>query len=207
MVRRITEEFVPYIEELITNAYKIPNLSAIILFGSVVKGTADKSSDIDIMFLVDVPYDPTCKKEWDIIMSILNDIMRTKERKIQPIITTLKHADKDLLRAVAKEGVVIYGNAFTASADNLQLRPHILLTYDISHMPPAEKTKIYRIIYGYKMRKQVGVKEYKSVFDGVLRHGLKVSNATFIFPLDIGKEVETALQRAGAKTTSFEIWM
>ena len=84
------------------------NLKCLILYGSLAKGTARQTSDIDLLAV----FDKSDKK----IRKTLADIMGTleTERSITVLSTSLEDFQKEkipLYTAVKKEGKVIYGNA------------------------------------------------------------------------------------------------
>ncbi len=75
----------------------------VILFGSWAKGKAGKSSDIDIAVVVDKFSGDYLKAS-----SELFNIVRRVDKKIEPVLLSMKNNKSGFLDRVIKEGKVIY---------------------------------------------------------------------------------------------------
>ena len=92
----------------------ISRIHSIILFGSYVKGTATKQSDIDLLFIVDNLKD---KKLREVIDRESASYQYTHNTKISPLITDIKEF-KEMLKSkefnvgkeVKESGVSLYGH-------------------------------------------------------------------------------------------------
>lgn len=75
----------------------------VILFGSWAKGKAGKSSDIDIAVVVDKFSGDYLK-----VSSELFNIVRRVDKKIEPVLLSMKNNKSGFLDRVLKEGKIIY---------------------------------------------------------------------------------------------------
>jgi len=145
------------IERFVEKAKNIPNLECIILFGSLIRGEADKRSDIDLLIVFDE------KNPKSHIPEIMNIVTSLKpHREIKPTLTNLTDYDEDFLKTVLREGEVLWGKIIITT-DKILLEPFRLISYDISTLKPSKKVKVSRIIHGYQSKKMINgkIKHYK----------------------------------------------
>lgn len=107
-LRTILEEIMPKITNKITSS-----LHAIILFGSYAKGTATKSSDIDLLFIVSNIKDKDVR---DIIGRECASYQYSHNIKISPLITDmgefkkmLKSKEMNIGKEAKEYGIALYG--------------------------------------------------------------------------------------------------
>jgi len=145
------------IERFVEKTKNIPNLKCIILFGSLVRGEADRRSDIDLLLVFDEENPKSHIRE---IMSIVTTLK--PHREIRPTLTNLTDYDEEFLQTVLREGEVLWGKILITN-NNLLLKPFRLISYDISTLKPSKKVKVSRIIHGYQSKKTVNgkIKQYK----------------------------------------------
>lgn len=145
------------IKKFVEKIQGIQNLECIILFGSMVRGDADKRSDIDILLVFN---DENPKSYIPQIMRIVTTLK--PHREIRPTVTNLTDLDEEFLQTVLREGKILYGK-IVITPDKLLLRPYRLVSYDISKLKSSKKVKISRIIHGYQSKKTVKgkTKQYK----------------------------------------------
>ncbi len=108
-LKAILEELIPKITNQITSS-----LHSIVLFGSHAKGTATKSSDIDLLFVVSNIKDKTVR---DVIERECANYQHSHNIKISPLITNMEEFKKMLKSKymnVGKEakdhGIALYGS-------------------------------------------------------------------------------------------------
>ncbi|BDZ71596.1 hypothetical protein [Methanobacterium petrolearium] len=69
--------------------------------------------------------------------------------------------------AMSGEGVLLHGKAFTVSAEGLNLKSRVILSYDTTQMDQNHRNKLNRALYGgistYKKNGQRIVKEYPGI--------------------------------------------
>lgn len=82
---------------------KVLPVKMIILFGSWAKGKAGKSSDIDIAVVVEEFSGDYLK-----VNSELFNIVRRVDKKIEPVLLSMKNNKSGFLDRVIKEGKIIY---------------------------------------------------------------------------------------------------
>lgn len=145
------------VERFVEKTKNIQNLECIILFGSIVRNEADKRSDIDLLIIFDE------EKPKSHISEIMNIVTTLKpHREIKPTLTNLTDYDEEFLQTVLREGAVLWGKMIITS-EKLLLKPHRLVSYDLSTLKPSKKVKVSRIIHGYQSKKIVHgkIKQYK----------------------------------------------
>lgn len=145
------------IKKFVERVQDIQNLECVILFGSMVRGDADKRSDIDILLVFNNENPKSYIPE---IMRIVTTLK--PHREIRPTVTNLTDLDEGFLQTVLREGKILYGK-IVITPDKLLLKPYRLISYDISKLKPSKKVKISRIIHGYQSKKTITgkTKQYK----------------------------------------------
>ncbi len=78
-------------------------IKMVILFGSCAKGKASKSSDIDIAVVVDKFPCDYLKASADLF-----NIVRRVDKKIEPVLMSMKNNKSGFLERILKEGKIIY---------------------------------------------------------------------------------------------------
>jgi predicted nucleotidyltransferase len=87
-------------------ARKVKNylpVDMIVLYGSHVKGTATKSSDIDIAVIVDKLSDDYLKVSTDLF-----DLVRSINKRIEPVLLCRSKDKGGFLESIVKNGKIIY---------------------------------------------------------------------------------------------------
>jgi predicted nucleotidyltransferase len=185
----------------------IPELSGIILYGSMARETADSRSDIDVLVIIEKENIMDCRR---IIAQIITGIESEfhLKREIKPLLTNLKDVDADFLKNVFSEGVVLYGKMLL-SPDALRLKHYTLLTYDLKGGSKSRKVKISRIVHGYAGYRKIKGKEYNYNYTGIknLYGASLVSPSTLIIPKESADKFINELKKLGVTVQTFDIWM
>ncbi|MFH1316797.1 MAG: nucleotidyltransferase domain-containing protein [Candidatus Woesearchaeota archaeon] len=165
-------------EELINKAVEklrdIPQIKAIILFGSYARKEEDKRSDIDLLIVLNASNPKKYLKE---VIKRISPI--DKDGKISPRLTNLKDYDPSLFQNVFREGKLLFG-AVVVDNKKLMLQPFRLVNYDLSKLSNSEKVKISRNVYGYISKKGKKEYTYKGLKDG--EGVILYSNSTVLIP-------------------------
>jgi len=182
------------------------SIRGIIVFGSVVRGDADKESDVDIF--VDTKKGPEVAK---IVRSVLNDfyshsrhtwILRGIENQIKPIVDDIESQKwSNLKREIISNGLVIYGK-YREIPKNIN--HYALIIYDLSGLSLKNKSKFIRDLLGYRLVK--GKKEYR--MEGLLQRvsGQKISKNVILIPKENQKIIYDFLLKSRSKFQIREIW-
>ena len=191
------------IEKFVRHAKNIPELECIILFGSMVRGEADKRSDIDLLLVFD------CEKPKSYISDIISIITSLKpHREIKPTITNLSDYDEEFLQTVMREGKVLWGKV-VVSTNSLSLKPYRLISYDISKLKPSKKVKISRLIHGYESKKMINgsLKHYK--YEGLKdKYDVNiVSKNTILIPEKYSKTFLAYFKKYNVLYEEKQIWL
>jgi len=163
------------IREVVDEISKIRGVSAVILFGSYSRGEFDEGSDIDLLAVFDD------KESYIEGSPRISEATAKRGIFVQAIPMTVDELKSSrLLPTVLAEGRTLYKaqsfNLFSL-AEHL-LKPHGLITYDLSHLPPRRKVKFIHAIQGR------GKGRY--TYPGLLHelNGFKVGRNTIMVPIE-----------------------
>jgi len=189
------------LRELLTRE---PGLRSAILYGSCARGTAREDSDIDVLILVSGgPVDP--------LRDAIHDIESAFDVTVSPIMlrpAEVDRLDRQFLDSVLREGILLAGRPPSASLEDLQLRPIRVVSFDVSHLPPSEKMRLYRLLDGYATVKRRGRKRYERTVDGFLKEvgGWRVGRGAVVVPEGALPRLEEILSRMKAKRWTIAAW-
>lgn len=167
------------IETIARKLARFPEVKAVILFGSVARGDAKPSSDIDLLVVT---------SEKDAEEKIAMNMIKLQEkagRKLQTIIKTekeLKHASPALLQNISHHGKLIY----LAPGAEIPVREFIrgkmmtIFCYDISHLRQNKKNELSRALYGYRQKTRNKIYETKGMLGRY--NGERIGKAVIMVP-------------------------
>ena len=138
------------IDRFLQKLRALPRLEAVVLFGSTARGEAGPDSDIDLLVALDMDDPESLLRRMAAWITELRP-----HREIRPILTNLKDVDPAFLRNVLREGIVLHGG-LVVTERGLALEPRVLLAYDLSTVPAAEKSRVARLVHGYATRRRFG---------------------------------------------------
>lgn len=144
----IAEEDRDLIDRFVQKLRALPRLEAVVLFGSIARGDAHRDSDIDLLVVLDMDDPESLGRR----MAAWITEMRP-HREIRPVLTNLKDLDPSFLQNVLREGIVVHGS-LVLTQRGLALQPRVILAYDMSRAPAAEKARISRFVHGYETRRR-----------------------------------------------------
>ena len=195
------ERAVEALRELLTRERRVRSA---ILYGSCARGTAREDSDIDILILV--PDGPV-----DRLRDSIHDIESAFDVTVSPIVLRpdeVDRLDRQFLDSVLREGIPLAGRPPRVSLQDLQLRPIRVVSFDLSHLPPSEKMRLYRLLDGYHTVKRRGRKRYERSVDGFLKEvgGRRVGRGAVVVPEAALPRLEEILSRIKAKRWTIAAW-
>jgi len=172
---------------------------SVVLFGSVARGEEAKESDIDIAVI----YSEKDPKTVEAVGALADG-------RIQ-----LTHLSLDELRdeptmsgALSGEGVLLYGRPVTVKAEEMELRPRMLLAYETTELDRNARSRLQRALHGgvstYMKGAQRKVKKYPGVVQEVgaerLGRGVLLVDRRK-YPTVVG-----TLKAYGAKYKEIPVW-
>lgn len=196
----IAPEAAGIVAALVRRADRIPDLDAVVLFGSSTDGTFDKRSDIDLLLLFDAP-DPE-RTHADAVLAALRVVRREARtrREITPVLAPRRRAvlDRDFLHQVARSGVVVWARPQRWLPLARDAGRVVLLLWDPSTITAAQRTRIHRSLFGERGRKTVRGRTYRWSTPGLIPKDHHYGPGTLIVPLARAAEVERVLRKCGA---------
>lgn len=188
ILKKITEEL-----------SKIPEISAILLYGSFARGENTSRSDIDLLIL-------TTKAEIQKgIQDTIIELESVIDRSIQPTIRSfseLKKTDSGLLQNIFMEGRVLYLKepAEIPSALMLQQKPYFVYSFKLNNLDQKEKARFNRSFYEQKRK---GYK-YKGLLDEL--GGKKLSPGCVFVPVNEKEKIEKFFRKFRVTFEQLKIW-
>ena len=175
-----------------------------ILYGSSARGTAREDSDIDVLILVS-------DGAVDRLRDSIHDIESAFDVTVSPIVLRsddVDRLDRQFLDSVLREGIPLAGRPPRVSLQDLQLRPIRVVSFDLSHLPPSEKMRLYRLLDGYHTVKRRGRKRYERTVTGFLKEvgGRRVGRGPVVVPEAALPRLEEILSRMKAKRWTIAAW-
>jgi len=181
-----------------------PRVRSAILFGSCARGTARDDSDIDVLVLM--------SGRWvDRLREAIHDLESAYDVNVSPVVLRedeIDRLDRQFLDSVLREGTPLAGPPPTASLRDLGLRPIRVVSFDVSHLPPSDKMRLYRLLDGYATVKSRGRKRYERKVDGFLKEvgGWRVGRGAIVVPETALPRLEEILSRVKAKRWTIAAW-
>jgi len=181
-----------------------PTVRSAVLFGSCARGTARDDSDIDVLILVS-------GRGADRLREAIHDLESAYDVNVSPVVLRedeIDRLDRQFLDSVLREGVPLAGPPPTASLRDLGLSPIRVVSFDVSHLPPSEKMRLYRLLDGYATVKTRGRKRYERKVDGFLKEvgGRRVGRGAVVVPEAALPRLEEILSRVKAKRWTIAAW-
>ena len=203
------KEFKDIIFEFAKSASDFDSVKAVLVFGSVAKGEADKRSDIDLLVIFD-----TAKNEFndeDKIFTLSQELGK-KYDKVMQVVFSNKNFDKlerKFIEAVLKEGIILYGSLPSVKADKLLLESYSILNFELSRLEKNNRDKLNRILTGYETEKKYKSKTYKSSSEGLLKkyECRKLGPSSIIVPFKSLNIFEALFKSFNIKYRKLDIWV
>lgn len=208
----IPQEISQAVMEFALRCGEVPDLETAVLFGSATNGTFSKKSDIDVLLLFDTDGNPEVGAEAEAVHRISGDISTrwTLSHPFSFVMYSRGEAiDLSLLREVLRDGIVL----FARTRDVLRvprdrLRAHVLISYTLKEMEPRDKVGLQRGLYGYKVVRKVGDKQYRSSAPGLVgRWGRRMGPTAFLIPDERAEEARELLRARNCRFEEVPVWL
>ena len=177
----------------------IKNICLVALFGSVATGEDTKTSDIDIAIMHNM------KDKF----KLMKEINKFVDEKVQLTYLNIKDLPKEheIISALTGEGILLYGSPLNIKLDKKELKPKILISYDLSSLPKSDKMKINRALHGGVSTNRYKGKIYKTQLVGLTNEpGInKFSRSVLIVDRKKYAKITNLLKRFDAKWKEVDI--
>ncbi len=191
------------LERFIERLRSVPEVQAVVLFGSFARGDIDRRSDIDLLLVTDIP-DPGSLRPR--IARLIGELR--PHREISPTLTNLRDIDPSFLRTVFTEGVVLHGKMVLAPTQ-LALLPRVLIAYDLTGVSPTRKVHISRLIHGFRSVKTVAGKRRTYEYPGLKAKygGVSLSRSALMLKSENAKEFIKQLEKRHVPYTRWDVYL
>lgn len=179
----------------------INNIHQVVLFGSVATGEDTNTSDIDIAIIHNM------KDKF----KLMNEVNKVVHEKIQITYLNIKDLPKEheMVSALTGEGFLLYGRPMNIKLDKKELKPRILISYDLSSLSKSDKMKVNRALHGGISRNKYKGKIYETKVTGLVNEpGInKFSRSVLIIDRKKYAKMTNLLKRFNAKWKELDIMM
>lgn len=180
---------------------KVAGIDRIILHGSIARGDFDDKSDVDLFI------DTREKKIEKQIKKTEENYLKTDTYKrwslkgyaypFSPIIGKLDSSEwKDLRRAIANTGIILYGK-YSASAE--KTHQYVLISFE-SIKPESKRIALYRKLFGFTQ----GKKQYTGLANKT--RALKIGKGALLVPLPYAKELIAYFYDKKVAIKLYDVW-
>lgn len=181
-----------------------PDVHSAVLYGSCAKGTAREDSDIDVLILVS-------NEPMDRLREAIHDIESAFDVNVSPVFLRpddVDRLDRQFLDSVLREGIPLAGRPLSVSLQDLQLRPIRIVSYDLAHLDPSDKMRLYRLLDGYATVRRRGRKRYERKVNGFLKEvgGWRIGKGAVVVPEAALPRLEEILSGVRAKRWTIAAW-
>jgi len=181
-----------------------PQVQSAVLYGSCARGTARENSDIDVLIF-------SSERAEDRLREALHEIESSYDVNISPLFLRpdeVDRLDRQFLDSVLREGVSLVGRSPSITLRDLQLRPIRIVSFDVSHLDPPEKMRLYRLLDGYATVRRRGRKRYERKVDGLLKEvgGWRIGRGAVVVPEAALPRLEEILSKIKAKRWTIAAW-
>jgi len=181
-----------------------PQVQSAVLYGSCARGTARENSDIDVLIF-------SSERAEDRLREALHEIESSYDVNVSPLFLRpdeVDRLDRQFLDSVLREGVPLVGRSPSITLRDLQLRPIRIVSFDVSHLDPPEKMRLYRLLDGYATVRRRGRKRYERKVDGLLKEvgGWRIGRGAVVVPEAALPRLEEILSKIKAKRWTIAAW-
>lgn len=193
---KIAVEFAENVKRL-----KNRHILQIVLFGSVARGEDTITSDIDIAIIHDS----------DDVDNLKSRVHKFQHDKIQVSYFNIMQLPKEteIISALTGEGILLYGKPLNLKLNKKDLSPKVLIVYDTSNIPKAERMKLNRALHGSLSKSRYKKKQYLTKTTGILEEkGIqKIARAVLLAEQKKATKVIGTLKLHGAKWKEILVWV
>lgn len=188
------------LEATVRELSRVPDVRAVVLYGSHARGDSDEGSDIDLLIVfgtkrsMDEGYRKVIETLSGSHLLIHGNVLSLDE---------LERADPHFLEAVFTEGKTLYQSKdFDVNvARLLRLAPFALVEYSLRGLAPREKTRLSFKLYG----RRAGRYRYGGLVEEL--GGWRMGMACIAVPIGGLSVVERLLGERGVSYTTRIVWM
>ena len=203
------KEFKSLVFEFAKLVSDFDSVKAVLLFGSVAKGEADKRSDADFLVVFDTTKNKF--KDENKIFSLSQELGKKHDKRVQLVFSNrnFDKLERKFVETVLKEGIILYGNLPSVRTDKLLLEPYSILDFEATKLDKDDRNKLNRVLMGYETKKKYKSKIYKSSSEGLIRQyeGKKLGPSSIIVPFKKSNIFEDLFRNFKIKYRKIDVWI
>ena len=176
---------------------------AILLYGSVVRGEATATSDIDVCVLLED------ERDKDAVYSAASEVNdELTSNGIKNLLTpTILTREEEIPIEFLEEGVTLWGSAIRVMAAERGLKPMVLIAYDMSGLEPSEKARVSHVLHGHVTKKTYKGKTYTSSSEGLLKVlGAKRIGNALLLEREKKGAIDELFRKCGVKYEKVDVY-
>jgi len=197
----VAERLITALDTLTRRLREFDGLAAIVVFGSYARGEFGRTSDVDLLILLDTPEAP---EQSDLGHAILQQIGEIEAEARLPmhvaalVVSARQPTDvgPQLLHDVWADGIVLYARAGALARLRAEdLGPWTVIRFSAARAAPHERVRLSRRLHGMDGR------------PGILQPpALELGRGALLVPADMRRAVCDALDEAGATYDALPVW-
>lgn len=197
----------------VSKAEDIPNLKAVVLFGSAVKGDFDKKSDIDLLLLFDTDHNPEAGAEAEVAHKVASEVLSKYDlpHSFAFVMENVNDPRLDLqfLRSVISDGIMIWAHPELKMLKEPRpnMEPRSIFSYSLSALTPKDKMAVHRSLYGYRVVRVIKGKRYVNAAKGIVKGKEKIGDGVFMVPSRTSQDVIELFTKFGVSYKRVDVWI
>jgi predicted nucleotidyltransferase len=178
---------------------KLEGVLSLVLFGSVARGEATRESDIDIAVIYSEKDDEVVRK----LESLAGGRIQLTHLSLEEL-----KEEPTIAGALSGEGILLYGAPVSISAEGLELRPMMIISYDTSGMSRNARSRLQRALYGGVSTYVKDGEKVKKEYPGVVKEvgAEKLGKGVLLVDRRRYPKIAGTLKAYGAKYREIPVW-
>ncbi len=172
---------------------------SLVLFGSVARGEATRESDIDIAVIYSEKDD-----------EVVSELESMAGERIQLTHLSLEELKKEptVAGALSGEGILLYGSPVSISAEDLELKPMMIISYDTSGMSRNARSRLQRALYGGTSTYVKDGEKVKKHYPGIVEEigAERLGKGVLLVDRRRYPKIAGTLKTYGAKYREIPVW-
>lgn len=193
-------EILPYLQEFVRRLVERDLVKRVILFGSYARGTAERTSDVDLIVV------SRAEREVRAIIDSVNE--KLASAGFAGRLDAQVVSGEELSIEYLTDGIQLWGNPICVTTRKMLLKRQFIVCYDTSGMTSIARGRLYRALYGHRTQSRRGKKIYRSERRGLVRppNAERFGTSALLLKPELLDDVLETIRTHGAKAKVLEVW-